>query len=551
MNRRRIMMSAVASIACGACGLVLGIDGDVIDPVAAVPEGGSGDEQARIDAGPPLLEFTAAGPLRQGGTITLQVKRAAGSVGTTANVTLGSLPPGVTALPFDQALQEGATKTITLVAVSNARLGEYSVTLTGLDFAEAQRTVKLAVIGNLDTTFGTQGVATVPFEGVGGFIESFGLGVDPASGQIYVTFTRSDADEVPTTSVARYLENGTLDKSFGQQGFVDVDGGTTLSEGQGRAVFVEPSGVIVFGDAVDELSFQEKPFSFAYPSNGLSMFVGVRGGGGANEATTVNVARHAGGGFVGLSTSDVAPRVLLFHATPAGLPDPSRPNIPIPVMREGEDVAAGSTGTVIFGSVGPSDARDAMIVRRLVDGGADPSFGDGGVARANGPRDNTAHAGAIEASGAVLFAGDMALPDAGVDSFNTAMRVGRLTGRGLPDPMFGDGGIVELIGPDIKLPSATAHAVLSLPDGKILVTGALEDPVNLVEPARVVVARFKNNGAIDTDFGWQGLSIVRLPFAIGGRRLAVQKGNVIVGALVEGLPGQTNVALMRYKPLAQ
>jgi hypothetical protein len=24
-----------------------------------------------------------------------------------------------------------------------------------------------------------------------------------------------------------------------------------------------------------------------------------------------------------------------------------------------------------------------------------------------------------------------------------------------------------------------------------------------------------------------------------------------VGALVEGLPGQTNVALMRYKPLAQ
>ena len=78
-------------------------------------------------------------------------------------------------------------------------------------------------------------------------------------------------------------------------------------------------------------------------------------------------------------------------------------------------------------------------------------------------------------------------------------------------------------------------------------TGALENLAGPTADARVLVARFLNGGAIDTSFGWQGFSLVKVLFS-EGRRMARQKDMVIVAALATTPGGASNIILMRYKP---
>lgn len=92
--------------------------------------------------------------------------------------------------------------------------------------------------GTLDVTFGTAGLVTADFSQFAGVLQANGKIV--TAGQTFNTST-SQYEFV----VARYLPNGTLDPSFAGDGIVF----TNVSDGFARAVAVQPDGrIIVAGD---------------------------------------------------------------------------------------------------------------------------------------------------------------------------------------------------------------------------------------------------------------------------------------------------------------
>lgn len=557
MDRRRIAIVCAVSLLTGACSLVLGIDGDVVDRDPPAFEGGG--EQEQQDAAPPVLVVEELPPLSQGGETALHVARPAGTTGRIATVTLAkeALPFGVTTDTLTLSIKEGETGTIKFVAAPNATLGSVDLTLTG-DIGNIVLPVHLVVAGNLDTTFGDHGITTVPFDVTPDELNNFGLTVDAVSGRIYVAYTRFDvANDINRAAVARCLPDGGVDTTFGSKGFVDVnsdvdDGGVGVSEG--RAVVVNADGsIVVFGDGRTPDEFEAPvPFTFSPPSTKVRNFA-LTPNSTAAEATTVNVAAAPGdGGIIALGTREkigaTARPPFLFHTDRNGLQDPSfggaTPYLLIPGMLDGEDLAVADGGKMlVFGSADlPGEDTDTMVVRLLADGGPDPTFGVGGVVRTNSPVSNTTYAGAIEAAGSVLFVGEI-----GAATANGRMQFGRVDDRGVFDPTFGDGGTVAVGGPDPLRPGATARAVVPLADGKFLVTGGLEDIGNPATLQRVFVARFMHGGALDTTFGWKGFSLLELPNT-EGRRMAWQNDKVIVGTLIMTKTGSVNVVLMRYKP---
>src|SRR5689334_16259888 len=98
-----------------------------------------------------------------------------------------------------------------------------------------------AAPGDLDSTFGRGGQVTSDFKGSNDEANAVALQADGkivAAGIRFVGNSASTGDFV----VARYNTNGTIDKTFGQGGFVVTDLGMTESA---SAVAIQPDGKIV------------------------------------------------------------------------------------------------------------------------------------------------------------------------------------------------------------------------------------------------------------------------------------------------------------------
>jgi uncharacterized delta-60 repeat protein len=148
-------------------------------------------------------------------------------------------------------------------------------------------------------------------------------------------------------------------------------------------------------------------------------------------------------------------------------------------------------------------SEPAMLVRFVPGSGApyDTSFA-GGKGFAPFPAGSEAHA-VVSDAGKLIAAG----------SLKERFLLARFDSEGIPDPSFGEGGVVA---PAIEGSlGATATAVAVQPDGKIVVAGESLDSCQ-TEPLfgrcwDLLVSRFNSDGTVDSAFGHEGVARLATP----------------------------------------
>ncbi len=300
--------------------------------------------------------------------------------------------------------------------------------------------------GDLDTTFGTNGVTITH---VNGNDVPYGLALR-SDGKFFVI---AEADFMSSSQSVMLLYNadGTLDSGFGSSGVNVLTPFNVGFAGQATAVALQSDG---------------KPVVAGFLSTG----------GNKNFAVTRYLSDGSvdtGFGVNGVVTTPVS---LTFDDEATSLA----------IQADGSIVAAGHTQNIDF-----------ALVRYDADGALDLTFGVGGVVTTNFP---------IGTSGGVDVANDVIIQSDGkiVAAGRSAGRFGvaRYNTNGSPDTSFGVGGVVStVVGMD---PFMAAYAVVQQPDGKLLVGGTGYNDVD--SHYAYALVRYNTDGSLDTDFGTDGIA---------------------------------------------
>ncbi len=215
---------------------------------------------------------------------------------------------------------------------------------------------------------------------------------------------------------------------------------------------------------------------------------------------------------------------------------------------DGKIVAVGSARTSGRGA----ETEDLAVARYLVDGRADPSFGNGGFVRADDPRVThvQTRAAVQQSDGKLVTAGFAFVTAPEFDYGVLAMLITRLDTAGFVDAGFGTRGLVLLDASGGF--RSEAHDLAQQSDGKLLVAG--------VTDSQLVVVRLTPEGVLDAAFGDGG--VVKLAIARPdhvatesiGETVRVQgDGKIVVtatvrvacGPLVSGCESASDVAVVR------
>ena len=297
----------------------------------------------------------------------------------------------------------------------------------------------------LDSTFGENGVVTTSLDHFGDAAKAV---IIDKNNKILVAGV-SDNGANLDFSLARYDENGTLDKTFNDDGVVTTQIGS--NDDQAQAIALQENGkIVVAGYAFNG---QDSDFAVArYNSDGnLDLEFGI-------------------GGIVVLpigSGNDIA------HA--------------VAVQADGSILIAGSaSGTV--GSV-------AVIARILENGSSDHSFGYDGVVFSGNGRDTVAHDLLIQENGSILVTGQY------TDKDGEKLLLTRYLADGRPDIEFGLAGAADTAS---IYSTETAGTSLSLQEnGAILIAGSSGSG----DGQDIALFRFLPQGQYDPSFGTQGMVV--------------------------------------------
>lgn len=400
--------------------------------------------------------------------------------------------------------------------------------------------VAVAADGRADTGFGAAGVATVHLADGGPSVGA--LTVQPDGG---IVLTGSVQVSIHSELlVARLRADGTLDPSFGTGG---VARNALASSGNfGRGVTVLPSGKIVVAFAAYGTDFS---FGIArYEANGsLDTTFGTNGftitdiGPGTDEVLAMAVQPDGKYVLVG-STQATGGRTdfAVARYTTAGVLDPSfgtggiataTPAAQINVARA---VAVRDDGTIVVaGSASATTPNsDRFTVARFTGTGAlDPSFdGDGMRVLALGTDVSRAHSVLAEPHGHVI-AGGFAYE--GVTAQGEAVRFA--VDGSLDLSYAGDG--------SAELPNSVV-AMVRQRDGKVLAASTTTAQI------RASVVRLTIDGVLDAGFGAAGVAATG--FDADNRPTAIALQNDGAAVLAVDISGRSpqDIGVMRLRPAA-
>lgn len=190
-----------------------------------------------------------------------------------------------------------------------------------------------------------------------------------------------------------------------------------------------------------------------------------------------------------------------------------------------------------------SGLTEAILLRYRSDGVPDPDFGDAGLVRLR-PADPPA--GDCEAR-ALALQGDGRIIVAGIA--HTRIFVAAVDGAGVPDPAFGPDGTGWLLY-DVDVGADVANALAVDGAGRILIAGHGDDPASGKRDAHL--ARVTAEGRIDSSFATNGIARVNFfregsytsdDFCYG---MAIQSdGRVLIGGRA-GVYGEYRFAAARF-----
>jgi len=201
-------------------------------------------------------------------------------------------------------------------------------------------------------------------------------------------------------------------------------------------------------------------------------------------------------------------------------------------------LAIDSNGNIVAtGYCGGAVDDDMTLWRYTPDGAPDTSFGTGGVVFYNPvpekPDEGTGIA--IDSGGNIVIVG--IARDA---SDSQRLTLWRYKPDGTLDSAFGGGGVAMFTGGDAS--QGIGVAVDS--DDRVMATG---DYISGVTPSDAVVARFTNDGALDTTFSGDGAAFYATGVTDGGAAVAVDsRGRVLVTGISDLGASSTAMFLARF-----
>jgi uncharacterized delta-60 repeat protein len=335
----------------------------------------------------------------------------AGSISTTQNPQQGGLLRYNTNGSLDSSFGTGG-KVMIAVGGNGGAAFAVAIQTDGKILAAAPDSLRLTVFrfntnGSLDTTFGSNGAATIQAAGRLFAPASGGIRLQP-DGRILVATERI---------VARLLANGQLDSTFGSNGAAPTVGGSSVA--------LLPNGDILIGNGnVASLYAPNGSLTRNFGVNGQTAGFPFDGEGGIVVATNMNVTKIITAGSLTTSLS------LTFAQTVSGF----------------------------------------LLVRYNSDGTIDNSFGNHGGVATQFPGNILAKAFAValQTNGDVLAAGQTALTDVDAVPGPSDFGLMRYNPNGSVDTTFGHNGFVST---PFGTSEAFANTVLIQMDGKIVAVG--------------------------------------------------------------------------------
>lgn len=350
-----------------------------------------------------------------------------------------------------------------------------------------------AQVGSLDPGFGSGGIVTTDFHNYIDVLRDIAIQSDGkivAAGLSYTVSTKSDF------ALARYKTDGSLDKTFGTGGKATID---FDEKDYATAMRIQPDGkILVTGFTI----------------TGTNNFILAR--------FNADGSPDAGFGNGGKVRTD--------------LPGSYEKSYSVEVQSTGKVIQA---GWVTMGSL--NDDMDFALVRYKTDGSMDTSFGDGGKRIVNLAK------GSDDYPMTVLVLENDALLAIGYSVISTStwsdgyISMARFDAEGNLDTSFGIAGIVQT---KLGGMSAAGLSAALQPDGKILVGGNTN-----VSPSHFIIARFTEDGRLDSTFNAKGYT-VSSPDNAEGNALAIGNDGkiVIAGQVVEIVNSNLNynIGFVRY-----
>lgn len=342
-------------------------------------------------------------------------------------------------------------------------------------------------VENLDGAFGEQGVV----------ITDFGISDDEAAamavqsdGKILLAGFSSNS-VVKDIAVARYLSDGTLDTSFHTTGYVTFN----ISDGNAvaRALAVQGDGKIVVAGSYDN---------------------------GANEASAeIFLARLTGEGYLDVSFGVDGKLVLPLEGKTGG---------------NAYDLQITVDGNILVaGTASDADKLQAIVARIDPHGVLDSSFGDNGIVFISRDYETVANSLVLQADDSILLAGYSQPGEvAGLSIF-------RLSAEGILDESFGTKGEVQV---PVKSGEAKIYDMVVLADGRLVVVGSFDNGTY----REVLLGRFLANGAVDPDFGTDGLVRNDMGLDSVGYGVAVQTDGSILATGFSETNNNKDIFLLRY-----
>lgn len=386
--------------------------------------------------------------------------------------------------------------------------------------------------GSLDTAFGSGGIVTTSFGSGFNRIRVVTVQADHA---ILVGGMAPSSGGGSHFALARYLENGSLDTSFGTNGLVTSDFGGDMGEvcyaislqtpGKIKAAgwsSVFTGGLYIYSLALAQYNLNGS-MDDAFGTNGkvkadfnsassLSGFAFLKDGrimvAGAKDSDHV-LGRYTSAGSLDFTFK---PQVSFYFDTTNSAINP----VSMAVQPDDRILVAGPVEI---------SSLDFGLARLNPDGSLDTSFGtDGKVTTDFAGRQDSANALAVQPDKKIIVAG----------SSGGNIALARYTSTGSLDSGFGAGGLILL-----SL-AGTGNAVAVQPDDKIVVAGT--------SGTDFVVVRLYSNGDPDTSFGGTGYVLTDFGGSDYGNALALQPDGKIVVAGYTSQASQKDVAIVRYNP---
>ena len=372
-----------------------------------------------------------------------------------------------------------------------------------------------AADGDLDPTFGTGGKVMTDIGHSTDIAYAVAVQADGKLVVVGTTYKHNDYSNEDFT-VTRYNANGTLDTTFGAGGKVRTDFPGLAAVPS--AVVIQPDGkIVVAGGAFPAFTFLGDFEVVRYNQNGSldtsfgnGGFVTTSFPGQGSYAFAVALQADgkiiaAGTDFVNFSSDDSSDTDFgIERYNPDGTPDSTFGNggqvttdfdgfnddaFSILVQPDGKLVAVGSAKN-------PTNFYDFAAVRYLANGTIDTTFGVAGKVRTDFGDHNfdQARSAVLQPNGKIVAAGFAISQNGGVQNFAVA----RYGSNGVLDTTFSSDGMMQI---DFGSCCQSANKVLLQGDGKIITVGYANTESS---DSDFLLARLNPSGSLDTTFGLGG-----------------------------------------------